>query len=150
LCDLLSDLPPKVSERITYHGARSHTQILEFYRSATVFVFPSVWDEPFGMPIVEAMACGLPVVATRGGGIPEIVHDGKTGIPVSKGNATELHFAIARLLDDPDLCASLGEAGCRRAKEVFSWNIVAENLSSCFDSVSAQPMKPTGGQIFRP
>ena len=106
--------------------------LIEFYRSAHVFVFPSVWDEPFGMPIIEAMACGIPVIATHGGGIPEIIEDGKTGFLVERGDTDGLADAILRLLRDKHLMQSVGEAGRQRATEQFSWDRISEDLMSAY------------------
>src|SRR6185312_8858780 len=98
------------AKRITHHGLLAHSRLLELYREADIFVFPSLWDEPFGMPIVEAMACARPVVATRGGGIHELVSHGHTGLLVPKGDVAALATALLRLLDDADARARLGAA----------------------------------------
>jgi glycosyltransferase involved in cell wall biosynthesis len=84
-----------------FHGPGLQTETIDFYRRATVLVFPSVWQEPFGIPIVEAMACGLPVVSTCSGGIPEIVEHGQTGMLVARGDAEQLALAISQVIDDP-------------------------------------------------
>jgi glycosyltransferase involved in cell wall biosynthesis len=90
-------------ERIVFHGAVSQIDTVDFYRRATVFVLPSVWHEPFGIPAIEASACGLPVVATCSGGIPEIIEQRRTGMLVARGEARELARAIAQVLDNPDI-----------------------------------------------
>jgi glycosyltransferase involved in cell wall biosynthesis len=105
-----------------------HPALPEHYSEADVFVFPSVWEEPFGMPLVEAMAAGLPCVATRGGAFPEIVQDGRTGLLVERGDAQQLADAVLRLCENDSLRISMGQAARSRAREKFSWDHVADSL----------------------
>lgn len=109
-----------------YLGNRSHRQVAARVRRASVVVAPSVWHEPFGMPVVEAMASGIPVVATAAGGFNETVVPGVTGLLVERGDVGGLTRALVRVLDDPELAARMGEAGRRRALECFSWQTLSE------------------------
>jgi glycosyltransferase involved in cell wall biosynthesis len=97
-----------------------------------VLVQPSVFDEPFGIQIVEAMASGLPVVGSAAGGIPELIVDRHTGILVERGDATGLAEAILRLLENPAMARQMGNAGRRRAEEKFSWERIVDELRSCY------------------
>ncbi len=79
---------------------------------------PSLY-EGFGLPAVEAMACGVPVVATSAGALSEIIEDGVTGITVPPADSDALSEALRRLLSDPELCRRMGEAGrAARRREV--------------------------------
>jgi glycosyltransferase involved in cell wall biosynthesis len=133
--------------RIVFHGQVAQTDTLDFYREATVFVFPSIWHEAFGMPIIEASACGLPVVATYSGGIPEIVEHRRTGILVECDHARDLARAIGEVLDNPALARALGEFGRRRAVEQFSWEAVSRRLADLIENTSAARLtaRDTGG-----
>jgi glycosyltransferase involved in cell wall biosynthesis len=122
-------------ERIVFHGAVSHAETIDFYRRATMVVFPSVWQEPSGFPTFEAQACGKPVVSTFSGGIPEYVENGRTGILVARGDAQELALAIAQVLDNPDLAGSMGGAGRRRAVEHFSSDVMSRHLADLIESL---------------
>jgi glycosyltransferase involved in cell wall biosynthesis len=82
-------------------------------------VHPSL-TEGLSNVILEAMASGLPVVATRAGGTPELVEDGKTGFLVPPGNASEIAGAIAHLLDNLQMALAYGEAGRQRIIREFS------------------------------
>jgi glycosyltransferase involved in cell wall biosynthesis len=115
--------------RIIFHGAVAHADTIDFYRGAALVVVPSVWHEPFGIPTIEAMACGVPVVSTFSGGIPEIVEQGRTGILVARGDVRELALAIGQLIDNPALAHAMGEAGRQRAIERFSWDVVSRRLA---------------------
>jgi glycosyltransferase involved in cell wall biosynthesis len=126
-------LPDRVRSRVHFPGWAQHEELPAEYARADLFVFPSVWDEPFGIPIAEAMAAGLPVVATRVGGIPEMVADGETGLLVEPGGAESLAAALEQLVDDAELRARLGEAGRQRAAERFSWDRAATAYRTIFE-----------------
>jgi glycosyltransferase involved in cell wall biosynthesis len=120
---------------VSFAGLVSRHQLIKFYQNASVFVFPSVWNEPFGMPIIEAMAAGLPVVATVSGGITEIVKNGETGLLVERGDASALAEAILRFLSDEDLRNSMAKASRKRAVELFSWECVVDNLLHLYRNI---------------
>ncbi len=125
----------RTAGRTVFKGMVPHADLAGLYQSADLLAFPSVCHESFGMPLVEAMACGLPVVATRGGGVPESIVDGEMGILVERGDAAALAQGIIRLLGDDELRARMGQAGRRRAVERFSWETVAENLLASYERV---------------
>jgi glycosyltransferase involved in cell wall biosynthesis len=79
----------------------------------------SQWEEAFGVVIAEAMIAGRPMVASRVGGIPEIVVEGETGFLVDRRQPAEAAQRILELLRDPALRARMGEAGRRRALQLF-------------------------------
>lgn len=130
----------EVLERVDFLGFLPQVEHPRVYARADVAVFPSVWNEPFGMVIVEAMASGVPVVATRGGGIPEFVDDGSSGLLVQRGDAGELADAILRLLKDPDLRRSMSRAG-RQVAERLTWDRAADNLYSILQGPTATPAR---------
>lgn len=132
LSALQNCLSPELRRQITFHGPIHNREVAEFYRKADIFVFPSVWNEPFGMPITEAMASGLPVVATRGGGIPEFVEDGVTGLLVERGNSQAFAEALSKLLVDPKLRIKMGAAGRAYVLSSLTWNIVSGTLASLY------------------
>jgi glycosyltransferase involved in cell wall biosynthesis len=129
---LLAALPAEARDRVHFLPWAEHDQLPDRYAEADLFVFPSIWDEPFGIPVAEAMAAGLPVVATRAGGIPEIVDDGTTGLLVEPSDPEQLAAAIESLVDDAGLRAELGAAGRRRAVECFTWDRAGEAYRSIF------------------
>ncbi len=103
-------------------GGLSHDETTAYVRSASMLVMPSLWDEPFGMPTIEAMAMGRAVVATRAGAFPEIVDDGVTGRLVEKADVDGLGSALIELLAAPDRLRAMGVAGHARVAERFSWD----------------------------
>ena len=115
-------------------------ELIHLHSGATVFVCPSVY-EPFGLVILEAMACETAVVASRVGGIPEIVVEGETGFLVDYDPAdtetftTALAAMIQALLDDPTRARAMGEAGRRRVVETFGWPKIAATTAELYQSL---------------
>jgi len=103
-------------------------ELAPHYHSASIFAFPSVCEESFGMPLVEAMASATPVVATRGGAFPEIVEDGRSGLLVERSDAQALADAILQLLSNPDQRDQMAQAAFQRASTMFSWDRIVEDL----------------------
>jgi glycosyltransferase involved in cell wall biosynthesis len=119
--------------RIVFEGCIPNCSVQSQYARAGVFVFPSVWHEPFGIPMIEAMAAGLPVVATRGGAISEIVIDGETGLLVDRGDVRQLAVAISTLLANPGMRARMGSAGRERVARLFTWDRIVDRLTAHYD-----------------
>ena len=130
--ELQRRLPSTLSERALFVGGLGRQEVAERIQKASVLVQPSVFDEPFGMPIVEAMACGLPVVASTVGGIPELVVHGETGFLVERNDPVALADAVIRLLENPGLARSMGFAGRARAEARFSWQRIVDSLNVCY------------------
>ena len=90
------------------------------YARAAVVVCPSVWNEPFGLVGLEAMAHSRPVAAFAVGGVPEWLTDGETGFLAPRRDTAALGAAVERLLRDPELAARLGRGGRRSLETRFS------------------------------
>lgn len=122
--------------KATFLGKVAYNDMPAVYQAADVFVCPSVWDDPFPLVNLEAMATGLPVVATRAGGNPEAIVDGVTGFLVPPADADALAGALRGLLDNPSLRQRMGEEGLRRAQE-FTWEAIAGQVEGIYDEVRA-------------
>ncbi len=123
-------------------------QIAAILDAATVFVTPSVY-EPQGIVNLEAMAMGLPVVGTDTGGIPDCIEDGATGylVPIEQkqdGTGTPIHAdafeaamaeRLRAVLDDPEGAHRMGQAGLRRARELFSWGKIGSATAQLYRSL---------------
>lgn len=106
-------------------GWLNHSELSERYAAASVVAVPSVWEEPFGLTALEAMASGRPVVASARGGLMETVVDGETGLLVPPGNPHALAAAIRALLTDPEKARKMGERGTERARR-YGWDVITE------------------------
>jgi len=73
---------PHLSRKIEFLGEVSHGAKVELLQDARATLFPIEWEEPFGLVMIESMACGTPVIATRHGAVPEVIDDGRSGIIV--------------------------------------------------------------------
>ncbi|HDG97266.1 MAG TPA: glycosyltransferase family 4 protein, partial [Desulfobacterales bacterium] len=132
-------LVAKVSEvgiegQVHFVGRRPHDEISDWLSAADVLVLPS-WHEGLPNVVVEAMACERPVVATKVGGIPEAVADGKSGILVERGDVKALANAIALLAEDPTRRAVMGAAGRQIVEERFTWERNAEKTIQVYREV---------------
>jgi starch synthase len=114
--------------------------LIRLHSGAAVFVCPSIY-EPFGLVILEAMACETAVVASRVGGIPEIVVEGETGHLVDydvdhpDAFTTTLASRIQELLSDPAKAANMGKAGRRRVLESFGWPTIASRTIDLYQGL---------------
>ena len=102
------------------------------YSAADVYVQPSVW-EGFGLPVLEAMACGTPVVATRRAALPEVVGD--AGVLVEARDGGALADAVAGVLADPAGAARYAAAGLARARD-WSWERTARATAAVYSCVA--------------
>jgi starch synthase len=114
-------------------------EVIQLLTHAAAFVCPSVY-EPLGIVNLEAMACGTPVVASRVGGIPEVVDDGKTGllVPVDDDFEAGLARALDSVIGDPEAARRMGEAGRERAVGEFGWDAVARRTVRLYEEILKQ------------
>jgi glycosyltransferase involved in cell wall biosynthesis len=104
------------------------------YREARLTVLPSDY-EAFGLVLLESLAQGTPVVATRVGGIPEVVEDGRAGLLVPPGSVPELTRALRTLWTDRDLARRLGDYGRTEVVPRFTWEALADRLDALYREV---------------
>jgi glycosyltransferase involved in cell wall biosynthesis len=112
----------RIMDHIVFTGYVTDSELAALYNAATLFVFPS-FQEGFGLPAVEAMACGAPIAASSAGSLPEII--GNAGEFFDPSDPEEMFQTIARLLNDETLRHQLSEKGLQRVKQ-FDWNHAAD------------------------
>jgi len=107
-------------------------QINDFYLRADVYVAPSVWSEPLGLVILEAMAQKTPVVVTRKGGVGTVVKDGYNGLFVRPRNSKQIAEKVNMLLEDENLRIKLGENAYKTVLEKFNWKKISGKFYSLY------------------
>ena len=126
------ELPDPLPDRVLRIDPLDHASVLEAFRRCALAVVPSLWPEPSGLVVLEAMVMGKPVIAARTGGLPEIVVHGETGLLVARGDVDDLHRALELLIADGELRARLGEAGRRRLEEQFSADVIVPRFEQLY------------------
>ncbi len=119
----------------------SKEKLASVYRGASAFLFPSLY-EGFGLPPLEAMACGVPVVTSNVCSIPEVVGD--AALLVNPLDADEIADAIERLVMDTDLRVRLQAKGLLRAQD-FSWDVTARRTANVLSAALGQDTAETRG-----
>jgi glycosyltransferase involved in cell wall biosynthesis len=107
--------------------------LVALYNGADAFVFPTLY-EGFGLPALEAMACGVPMVTTRAASIPEVVGD--AALYVNPWDPTDIARGIGEVLGCPELAADLRRRGLIRAR-LFTWGAAADRHTSLYDRLLA-------------
>jgi glycosyltransferase involved in cell wall biosynthesis len=132
--DLVRELG--LSDSVHFMGFRD--DIPEIISSLNILVHASTTGEPFGQVLIEGMAAGKPVVATDGGGVPEIVIDGVTGILVPMNDAEALASAVCKLIENPELASRMGRAGLARVQEKFTIERTVEGIQDVYAKLIAR------------
>jgi glycosyltransferase involved in cell wall biosynthesis len=143
ICGGLGWMHGEIQQRVHHHGLEARVHFAGFvqdvdlpalYSLASVFAFPS-WYEGFGLPVLEAMACGTPVVAADNSSLPEVVGDG--GMLVDASSSDELASALMQLLSNRDLRVVLKRAGLAQAAK-FTWPLAASALLATYERLPSQ------------
>lgn len=120
-----------LTEQVIFPGYVAEADLAAIYQLATVFAFPSLY-EGFGLPPLEAMACGTPVVSSHSSSLPEVI--GQAGLLVEPTDSRALYQAIHRLLSDEALRADLRQRGLAQAQR-FSWQKAVAELVAAYETM---------------
>lgn len=104
-------------------------KLIEYYSASDFFVLPSLW-EPFGIVLLEAMACENPIISTKVGGIPEVVSD--CGLLVKPRSSEHISKAVNKLIDDKKLRKKLSRKARERSEKVFDFDVIAEKVERSY------------------
>ncbi len=131
-----------LTDRVRFLGYVSNFDLRVLYSAATVFAYPSLY-EGFGLPVIEAMACGCPVVTSRVSSLPEVAGD--AGLLVEPTDVGDIATAVGTVLDDRELRQKLRTAGLERAAQ-FSWDKAARETVRVYEqAASPEWRRPWGG-----
>ena len=123
-----------IKDSVIYTGYVDYTEIPSYLKAANIAVVPSMWDEPFGLTVVEAMASGLPLITTRSGGIPEIC-EGVATIVERENIVDNLANAILDLYKHPEKREAMAKASLERSK-LFDKETYAKNFFAAIEKNS--------------
>jgi glycosyltransferase involved in cell wall biosynthesis len=126
---------------VRFTGFVPEAELAALYAGAVVFAYPSLY-EGFGLPILEAMACGTPVVTANRSSLPEVAGD--AALLVDPLDPTALADALGRVLDDQQLAERLRVAGVGRARQ-FQWHRAVDATIEVYESVLGRPLARMGG-----
>lgn len=126
-----------------YFGDKYVEELREFYQRADVVVVPSTVKEALGIVILEAMACRTPVVASRIGGIPNVVKDGKTGFLVKPRSSKEIAEKVNLIVKNEKLRLAMKERCRKFIEERFTWEKAAGAIYECYEKALMRKVKKT-------
>jgi len=129
-----------VAARLEVTGRVPTAELVALYRRAALVVVPSR-TEGFGLPAVEAMACGTPVVACAAGALPEVMRLGAGGLLVPPDDPEALASGIARLADAPRWRKQLAERARERIEERLSWRTIAARTAEVYAEILHEPQR---------
>jgi len=129
------------NDRLDIVGRVPLDELVRLYQRAALVAVPSRY-EGFGLPAVEAMACGTPVVACRAGALPEVLETGGGGVLVERDDPVSLAAGLRRLLDDSGLRETLGARGRARIVAAYAWPRVAAATADVYAEVVAARGRP--------
>ena len=128
----LKNIAEQITNRIVFTGFVPYSMVPAYLHTADIAVLPSMWDEPFGLTVVEAMASGLPLITTRSGGIPEICEEVAT-IVDRKDIVNNLTNAILDLYNHPEKRRKMSIASQERAKKFSKENFARKFFDALKD-----------------
>lgn len=124
-----------LGDRVRFLGYVPHERTPQLYAACDIFVAPSVWPEPFGKVVTEAMASGKPVISSNRGGIPEIIDDGKSGfLQEDPSDSQSMANRIIELAESPAMAEDIGGHAREKALEFSRKKRIAE-LEKLYDSL---------------
>ncbi len=129
-------------KNVKFFGYVGNGELIQLYYRADVCVVPSIWDEPLGLVVLEAMAAKTPVVVTRKGGIPLMVKDGHNGFFVRPRNAREIKERVNELLADDTKRLKMGQNAKQTVLEKFTWDIIAAKYERIYAQYRKKEIPP--------
>jgi mannosylfructose-phosphate synthase len=121
-----------LTDRVKFSGFVADANLADHYRAADVFVLCSRY-EPFGMTAIESMACGTPTVVTTHGGLYRALTFGRHALYADTLDKEDLGISIVKVLRHPRVSTRLGRMGAHKARSLFTWTGIAQQLTSLIE-----------------
>ena len=125
-----------LQDQVKFIGYTPDIELAVLYNGADLFCFPSLY-EGFGLPVLEAMACGIPVVTSNNSSLPEVT--GEAAILIDPYNIDEIASAMKRVLEDPELAHDMRLRGLERAAQ-FTWERTARETIAVYEKVLGESL----------
>jgi glycogen(starch) synthase len=117
-----------------FTGMLPRSEIIPYYRSHDILIFPSIFDEPFSITLLEGLASGLAVVGTTKGGSREILEDGVNALTFPAGDAEACADRLQRLIEDPELYRKIRRNGRQTVVDQFQFKMMVDKISSALQA----------------
>lgn len=127
----------EIADQVVFRNYIPDEQLADYYRAADVFALSSRY-EPFGMTAVEAMACGTPVVMTTAGGLWEQITWGLDALYADPNDPEAFGHSLLEILQYPEVAAQLAENGAQKARSLFTWTGVCQQILRAIEGASVQ------------
>jgi glycosyltransferase involved in cell wall biosynthesis len=134
-----------LERNVRFAGAVPNRELPALLRRSQILAVPSVWGEPLGVVVLEGLACGIPVVASRVGGIPELIEEGRTGLLVPPADPSALGRALLSALHDDALQERASTCGPDSVVRHHTWHAVRERLESIY-RLTLEDARPSGSE----
>jgi glycogen synthase len=116
--------------RVHFAGKLAREEVARIYAEHDLLVFPSEWDEPFSIALIEAMASGLVIVGTQTGGTGEILIEGETGYAYKSGDAVDCAAAIDRARNDRTLSDQVRRQAATVVRQTLTMNAMIDQIEN--------------------
>ncbi|MBC2605190.1 glycosyltransferase [Pelagicoccus albus] len=130
-----------LQDRVTLTQSLDDELMPDFYRASDLFCLPSRY-EPFGMTAVEAMASGAPTIVTTNGGLYRTLEYGKDALYADSFDAQDFGITMCKVLEFPQISRRLSENGSNKARSLFTWSGIAQQLIAVVEGVESGSGKP--------
>ena len=138
------EIKPYLDKNIKYKGMVPLSEVFKFYQNSKALLFPIQWEEPFGLVMIEAMACGTPVIAFNRGAVPEVVEDGKTGFIIPQFDKNK-KINIKGLIEAIKKIDQIDRKECRKhVEENFTIKKMVDNYEEAYYKVIEDWRKKNG------
>ena len=124
-----------LGERVAFLGQLGRAEVLARMKSATAFIFSSIYGEPFSSTIIESMACGTPLIGADDGSILEVVEPGVSALVYRKNDPADLAAQMERVLDDPAFAQRLAAAGVETIRTRYTLDRILDLTEETFQRV---------------
>ena len=136
-----------LESEVTYHGKLDREQKIDFLNTLDVLAVPAAYDDPKGLVLLEAMACGVPVVAPRRGTYTELVERTGGGLLVPSDDLDTFADALATLSADPAKCAELGRRGAEGVRTGYTAEAMADRAIDAYGKLVSRSTAPVGESL---